>query len=210
VDLTDLAPEPAYGAAPWWLLRVPWLVLLALLLAGLVLLLQPLERGLTRAYLRTRPDGPVRWPVLGGLGLVACVVALARWAVTRFAYQGRFQPLPALLFVLGAALVALSAGRLQALEAGVQLRPGRALGGVADHAAIGLTDRHPASALRAQLLVPDAVELGARQPARADAGVSTGSGAARRPGEQPDQQPAECGDQQERQRDQADDQQRDK
>ncbi len=106
--LTDLAPEPAYGAGLWWLLRLPWLLLLSTVLVGLVLLLRPLERGLTQAYLRTRPDGPVRRPVLGGLGLVACVVALARWAVTGFAYQGRFQPLPALLFALGAALVVLA------------------------------------------------------------------------------------------------------
>jgi len=207
--LTDLAPEPAYGAGPWWLLRVPWLVLLAVLLAGLVLLLQPMERGLTRACLSTRPDGPVRWPVPGALGLAACVVALARWAVTGFAHQGRFQPLPALLFVLGAALVALSAGRLQVLETAVQLRSGRALGGVADHSAVGLTNRHPATTVRVHLLVPDAVELGERRPAGADTGDRTGADAAPGPVEEPDQQSSEGRNQQEGQREQADDQYRD-
>ncbi|XUL91082.1 acyltransferase family protein [Streptomyces galilaeus] len=34
--LTGLAPEPAYGSGSWWVLRVPWLVVLTVVLVGVV------------------------------------------------------------------------------------------------------------------------------------------------------------------------------
>jgi len=115
--LTGLAPEPAYGSGSWWLLRLPWLLLLAVLLVGVVLLLQPLERVLARAGTTLRPDGAVRWPLLLWLGLAASVAALSRFAVQGFAHGGRFPQLPALGLALGIALVASSgAGRERTLS----------------------------------------------------------------------------------------------
>ena len=105
--LTGLAPEPALGSAAWWALRVPWLLVLGLVLVALVSALRPLEGGLVRRYERTRPGvGPYRpwllWP-----GLAACVSALARFATRGFADEGRFPVLPALGLALGAVLVLL-------------------------------------------------------------------------------------------------------
>ncbi|MEU0068515.1 acyltransferase [Streptomyces sp. NPDC006332] len=79
--LTGLAPEPAFGSAAWWALRVPWLLVLGVVMAGVLSALRPLERGLSAAYERVRPDaGPRRaWTLW--LGLLACVAALSRFAV---------------------------------------------------------------------------------------------------------------------------------
>ncbi|MFF4507998.1 acyltransferase [Streptomyces sp. NPDC001401] len=105
--LTGLAPEPALGSAAWWALRVPWLLVLGLVLFAAVSVLQPLEGGLVRRYERTRPDvGPYRawllWP-----GLAGCVTALSTFAAHGFAPDGRFPALPALGLAAGAALVLL-------------------------------------------------------------------------------------------------------
>ncbi|MHA6764330.1 acyltransferase family protein [Streptacidiphilus sp. PAMC 29251] len=120
--LTGIAPEPVYGSGSWWALRLPWLLLLTAVLAGIVVLLQPLERALTGIGARVRPDGPVRWPLLLWLGLAASVAALCRFAVQGFAHDGRFPLLPALGLALGAALVILPQGR----SAGGELQEGMA------------------------------------------------------------------------------------
>lgn len=105
--LTGLAPEPALGSAPWWGLRVPWLLLLGVVLAGVVWALRPLERGLVVLHERTSPDaGPRRaWPLW--LGLAMDVAALSRFAVQGFAPDGRLPVLPATGLMLGTALVML-------------------------------------------------------------------------------------------------------
>lgn len=109
--LTGLAPQPEFGSGAWWGLRVPWLLVLGVILAGVVTALRPLERGLTLLYERTRPDaGPHRpWPLW--LGLASSVAALIRFAVRGFAYDGRFPVLPALGLALGTALV-MASGRM--------------------------------------------------------------------------------------------------
>ncbi|MDT0466515.1 acyltransferase family protein [Streptomyces gibsoniae] len=105
--LTGLAPEPTLGSAVWWGLRVPWLLLLGVVLAGVVSALGPLERGLLMLYERTIPDAGLRraWPLW--LGLTVAVAALSRFAVRGFAPGGRLPVLPALGLALGTALVML-------------------------------------------------------------------------------------------------------
>ncbi|MEU2332483.1 acyltransferase [Streptomyces sp. NPDC013172] len=103
--LTGLAPEPGLGSGAWWALRVPWLLVLGLVLAGVVATLGPLERALAVLYERTSPDAGLRraWPLWPGLALD--VVALSRLAVRGFAPDGRVPVLPALGLALGTALV---------------------------------------------------------------------------------------------------------
>ncbi|MGW6256678.1 acyltransferase family protein [Streptomyces sp. NPDC055085] len=103
--LTGLAPEPALGSAAWWALRVPWLLLLGAVLAGVVVALRPLERGLTLLHERTRPSAAPDRPWLLWPGLAVTVLALTRFAVRGFAPDGRFPVLPALGLLVGTALV---------------------------------------------------------------------------------------------------------
>ncbi|WP_405592209.1 acyltransferase [Streptomyces sp. NBC_01190] len=103
--LTGLAPEPAFGSGAWWGLRAPWLLILGIVLAGVLVALRPLERRLTLVYERTRPDARSRRSWTLWLGLAASVAALTRFAVRGFAYDGRFPVLPALGLAVGVALV---------------------------------------------------------------------------------------------------------
>ncbi|MGW5653427.1 acyltransferase family protein [Streptomyces humi] len=106
--LTGLAPEPGVGSAAWWALRLPWLLVLGVVLAGVVTALGPLERGLAVLYERTSPDAGLRraWPLW--LGLAMTVAALSRLAVRGFAPDGRLPLLPAAGLTLGTALVLLT------------------------------------------------------------------------------------------------------
>jgi peptidoglycan/LPS O-acetylase OafA/YrhL len=107
--LTGLAPEPTLGSVAWWGLRLPWLLVLGVVLTGVVRALRPLERGLALLHERTRPDpdSPRLW--LPCLGLAASVTALTRFATRGFAPDGRFPVLPTLGLLLGTTL--LMAGR---------------------------------------------------------------------------------------------------
>ncbi|MFE0625996.1 acyltransferase [Streptomyces sp. NPDC058864] len=107
--LVGLAPGAALGSAAWWALRVPWLLVLAVLLAGVLAVLRPLERALARLYAAVAPPPGARHerPALLWTGLACSVTALAYWSVHGLAPDGRFPTLPALAFALGAALVAL-------------------------------------------------------------------------------------------------------
>ena len=114
--LTRVAPEPTLGSAAWWALRVPWLLVLGVVLTALVRVLRPLEAGLAGRYERARPDiGPYR-PWLLWLGLPAGIAALARFAERAFAADGRVPVLPALGLALGAALVLLHRRPVSGLE----------------------------------------------------------------------------------------------
>ena len=105
--LTDLAPEPIVGTLHWWAWRLPWVLLLGLLLFGVVLALRPVERAMAGLYESCRPDAEVLHPMLLWLGLVTTVFALSIWATHGFAYGGRFPALAAAGFALGGALVGL-------------------------------------------------------------------------------------------------------
>ncbi|MFD9319043.1 acyltransferase [Streptomyces sp. NPDC060053] len=106
--LTGLAPEPRYGSAGWWALRVPWLLVLAGLLAGVVWALRPLERGLASVDVRVRPGAGIRgaaaWRIWAGLGV--SVWALTYFAGHGFAYGGEFPVWPAVGLGVGTLCVA--------------------------------------------------------------------------------------------------------
>ncbi|ANS67941.1 hypothetical protein SLINC_5717 [Streptomyces lincolnensis] len=115
--LTGLAPQPTLGSPGWWGLRVPWLLLLAAVLAGVVAALRPVERRLGVVYDRTRPEPGLRrgaWAVW--LGLAVSALALSRFAVHGFAPDGRFPVLPALGLAAGTALVLLPGLRRGSLD----------------------------------------------------------------------------------------------
>ncbi|MFE4958796.1 hypothetical protein ACFRCW_33410 [Streptomyces sp. NPDC056653] len=106
--LTGIAPEPAFGSAAWWGLRVPWLLVLGVVLVGVLLALRPLERRQALLYERIRPDIGLRRPWPLWLGLATSVAALSWFAMRGFAYGGRFPVLPALSLAVGTTLVMAS------------------------------------------------------------------------------------------------------
>jgi hypothetical protein len=60
----NLLPTPPVGTAGWWLGRLPWLLLLTVVLAGLVAVFGRFERGSRRAaQLPLRPPAWLRRPV---------------------------------------------------------------------------------------------------------------------------------------------------
>ncbi|WP_460069476.1 acyltransferase family protein [Streptomyces sp. YKOK-I1] len=105
--LTDLAPEPGYGSAAWWALRVPWMVVLGGVLAGVLRALRPVERGLRVWGARVRPDAGLRgvaaWRMWAGTGVSGW--ALTYFAGHGFAYGGRFPLLAATGLALGVGLL---------------------------------------------------------------------------------------------------------
>lgn len=73
---TGLFPQPEVGSGVWFALRVPWLLILAVLLTGLVVAFARFET----AALRRRDPAPSA--VVVGAGIVTCVAALAGIGVT--------------------------------------------------------------------------------------------------------------------------------
>ncbi|MDR6976825.1 fucose 4-O-acetylase-like acetyltransferase [Streptomyces sp. 3330] len=110
--LTGLAPEPRYGSAGWWALRVPWLLVLGAVLAGVVRALRPLERALASLEVRARPDAGIRgaaaWRMWAGLGV--SVWALTYFAGHGFAYGGEFPVWPTVGLAAGTLCVAFPRG----------------------------------------------------------------------------------------------------
>jgi fucose 4-O-acetylase-like acetyltransferase len=105
--LTGLAPQPAFGSGAWWGWRVPWLLVLGVVLVGVARALHPLERGLASLNTGVRPDIGLRQagPLWAGLGL--SVWALTYFAGHGFAHEGRFPVWPAVALAVGTVLVAL-------------------------------------------------------------------------------------------------------
>ncbi|MCL3861221.1 acyltransferase [Actinotalea sp. K2] len=73
---SGLFPQPEVGSGEWFALRVPWLLVLAVLLTLLVAVLARFETSTGR-----RREGTAH-PVAVGAGVVACVAALAGLGVT--------------------------------------------------------------------------------------------------------------------------------
>ncbi|MFJ2650301.1 hypothetical protein ACIO1C_26695 [Streptomyces sp. NPDC087420] len=94
--LPRIAPDPAFGSGAWWALRVPWLLVLGVVLVGVLVVLRPLERWQARLYERTRPRFDVRRARPPWLGLPTSVAALTYFATRDFAPDGRV-PVPAAL-----------------------------------------------------------------------------------------------------------------
>ncbi|MET7495077.1 acyltransferase [Streptomyces sp900116325] len=103
--LIGIAPEPEFGSGAWWGLRLPWLLVLGVVLVGVLLALRPLERRQALLYERIRPAIGLRRPWPLWLGLATSVAALTWFAMRGFAYDGRFPVLPALSLALGTTLV---------------------------------------------------------------------------------------------------------
>ncbi|MFF8970347.1 acyltransferase [Streptomyces sp. NPDC014995] len=104
--LTGLAPQPAFGSAAWWGWRVPWLLVLGVVLVGVVRMLWPLERALALLDVGARPDASGlrrTWALWAGLGL--SVGALTYFAGHGFAPDGRFPVWPAVASGVGLVLV---------------------------------------------------------------------------------------------------------
>ncbi|MGW2827261.1 acyltransferase family protein [Streptomyces sp. NPDC001443] len=110
--LTGVAPRPTVGSLAWWGWRVPWLLVLGVVLMGVVWALRPLDRGLVTLHARAAAsDGGSRgaaWLLWPGLG--AAVTALGYFAGHGFAYDGRFPVLPALGLAAGVGLVMAAGG----------------------------------------------------------------------------------------------------
>ncbi|MFF3499190.1 acyltransferase [Streptomyces sp. NPDC003247] len=105
--LTGLAPEPGYGSAAWWGMRVPWLLVLAVVLVGVVRALRPLERALSAWAGRVRVEAGLRgaraWRMWAGVGVSAG--ALAFFAGHGFTDGGRFPVAAAVGLAVGAGLL---------------------------------------------------------------------------------------------------------
>jgi fucose 4-O-acetylase-like acetyltransferase len=77
---TGLFPNPAAGSGEWFALRVPWLLILAVVLAAVVAVVGRFE---ARGPRRARPGpSPSPSPVAVGLGVGACVAGLAGLGVS--------------------------------------------------------------------------------------------------------------------------------
>ncbi|WP_405146452.1 acyltransferase [Sphaerisporangium sp. NBC_01403] len=116
---TDLMPQPAPGSLPWVLLRIPWLLCLAVILAVLVAVFGRAERRTEPPAASPGARGPVA-AVLTALGAAAVIAALLGIALAGPAYHGWTGLPPAALavYLAGAALLALLRRRHQAPPAG--------------------------------------------------------------------------------------------
>lgn len=106
---TGLLPQPILGTSAWWLFRLGWVAILAVVAAVEVVFLY-WGRGLFAAPLPTvtTPIPPVLSAVLLIVGTVAIAAALTEIAILGFAPSGRFPTATAAWFIAGAVLIALA------------------------------------------------------------------------------------------------------
>jgi fucose 4-O-acetylase-like acetyltransferase len=103
---TGLMPQPPVGSAAWWLLRIPWVLVLAALMLALLAGLLPVERRISDLLVMdVRPPKP--WAALAlGAGVALVVYALDHLAVGGFAPAGRLPVATLAAYAAGVALVA--------------------------------------------------------------------------------------------------------
>lgn len=104
---TGLLPQPELGSGAWWLARLQWEIVLAVVTAALLCLLF----WQRRFFAAPVPTFAVRLPSRVGeallyLGTVSAALALALLSANGFAPDGRLPVVPIVLFGLGALLVA--------------------------------------------------------------------------------------------------------
>ncbi|WP_428363419.1 acyltransferase family protein [Mycolicibacterium sp.] len=102
-----LLPQPPLGSGAWWLARLEWELVLAVVTAGLLALLY----WQRRVFAAPIPTVPVPLPAalteaLLYVGTAACAVALSLLSAGGFAPEGRLPVLAIMLFAGGALLVA--------------------------------------------------------------------------------------------------------
>lgn len=107
-----LFPQPAEGTADWWLFRLEWIGILIVVTGAEITLLFWGRRFFAAALPELTVPIPESWaePVLL-VGATLTTYALACFAADGFAPDGRFPWLRALVFAVGAALVAVRARR---------------------------------------------------------------------------------------------------
>lgn len=118
-----LLPQPPLGSGTWWLARIEWELVLAVVTAALLCLLF-WQRRLFAAPIPTAA-APLPAPVAETLlyvGTAGCALALSLLSANGFAPHGGFPVLAVALFVTGALLVAV---RPNLVPAASQARPGR-------------------------------------------------------------------------------------
>ena len=123
---TGLLPQPPLGSGLWWLCRLEWVAVLAVV-AAVELVLLWWGRALFAAPLPTvRVPVSPRWsePLLL-VGTALAAVALSQLAALGFAPQGDFPVATAACFVVGVALVAAAPRDSAAAEVGVDAQPDR-------------------------------------------------------------------------------------
>lgn len=105
---TGLLPQPPLGSGAWWLARLEWEVVLAVVTVALLMLLSWQRR------LFTSPIPTFAAPVPNGVaeallytGTAACALALGLLSATGFAPDGKLPVVAAALFAVGALLVAV-------------------------------------------------------------------------------------------------------
>ncbi|VEG56175.1 putative transmembrane protein [Mycolicibacterium aurum] len=103
-----LLPQPPLGSGAWWLARLEWELVLAVVTAALLCLLS-WQRRLFAAPMRTFAVGvaPGIAEALLYAGTAACALALSLLSANGFAPHGRFPVVAVALFVVGALLVAV-------------------------------------------------------------------------------------------------------
>jgi Acyltransferase family len=106
---TGLLPQPVLGSSAWWLFRLEWVAILAVVaLAEMVFLYW--GRGFFAAPLPTltTPIPPALGAVLLIVGTVATAATLTEIAILGFAPDGRFPLATAAWFIVGTFLIALA------------------------------------------------------------------------------------------------------
>jgi hypothetical protein len=109
---TGLLPQPATATGPWWVFRLVWLVILAMVTAAELALLWLARSVFHRALPAVAAPLP-GWcaPPLLVAGVCIAAYVLSRIAVDGFAPDGRFPMVDALLYLAAIGLLTLTSRR---------------------------------------------------------------------------------------------------